>query len=422
MPWLKLQAGDVVNIFYRDEPYATNIGLKGIGTADKPIIINGVTDESCRRPTITGRNATDAEDMVNFHDEWSRGLGTILIWWGTGNYGNKPKFITIQNLAITGAPTESSAIYAVSVDDFVVQNCEIYDNEGWGVFTNTKNETDIDTTYRVTIRNNKFHGNGVEGSYLYHNLYIQSYGALYEGNYIGQLRPYSYGSSLKDRSSGTVIRYNYIEASARAIDLVETEEGFSTIGSDPLYNDAWVYGNMIVNDDQSPGGASGSLVHWGYDNNPDNARTGTLHFYQNTIASKYSADSWYQIFDQSSSTIGMSASNVIEASNNILWHTGSAQMMLGGTYGDVRLVGTNWLSTGYGSGDPWNENEVQVTVEGEVLTGTTPGLDENFVPSDGSPVIGAADGTLPTDVSYQFVDPVGFAERASANDLGAYEH
>ena len=165
VPWLKLQAGDVVNVYYRTDPYRTNIALKAQGTAPNPVIINGVTDTNCNRPVISGENATNALDQSSgYHDSYSLGLGTVLIWWGIGNYGAKPKFITIQNLEIVSSPLDSAGIYAVTVEDLLVQNCSIHDNEGWGVFTNVKNESAIETTYRVTIRGNRIYNNGVAGT------------------------------------------------------------------------------------------------------------------------------------------------------------------------------------------------------------------------------------------------------------------
>ena len=44
VPWGALQAGDVVNIYYRSTPYRWKIGLRGQGTQSAPIVINGVRD------------------------------------------------------------------------------------------------------------------------------------------------------------------------------------------------------------------------------------------------------------------------------------------------------------------------------------------------------------------------------------------
>jgi hypothetical protein len=268
----------------------------------------------------------------------------------------------------------------------------------------------------VTIRGNRLSDNGTAGSYLFHDLYIQSYGVLYEGNYLGPLRAKAEGSALTDRSSGTVIRYNHIVASARALDLVETEEGFTTVGKDPRYHDAWVYGNLIINEH-----ASTNLVHWGFDNTIEHRRSGTLHFYNNTVLSN-SPDWWISVFDQEG--FDVFANNTIEMQNNIISSTGSAMLALARQHGRVNLIGTNWISSGWHPGDPdAKRNGVAVTKKGTVLTGNDPMIDRRtFRPLPGSPAIGAAKGTTPTPVTYEFLSPLGVKPRSSALDLGAYEH
>ena len=56
--------------------------------------------------------------------------------------------------------------------------------------------------------------------------------ALVENNYVGKVRDGALGSSLKDRSASTLIRNNYIDCSARCIDLVEPQEHW------PMVNEA----------------------------------------------------------------------------------------------------------------------------------------------------------------------------------------
>lgn len=422
VPWLSLQAGDVVNIYYRSTPYRTKFAIKAQGTAAAPVVINGVTDSNCNQPVVSGTSAVYATDRTSsgYDNQYSLDDSVIYIWWGNGGWAKKPKFITIQNLKLTGG---STGIYAVTVEDLLVQNCEITDVNGWGVFVNTKNDdpNGEETSYRTTIRGNRIYNNGVAGSYLYHNLYIQSYRATYEGNYIGQLRPGAQGSSIKDRSSGTVIRYNTIVAAARAIDLVESEGGRGTVDVDPLYNDAQVYGNLIINDDTLPGGASGALIHWGYDNNPAEARKGTLYFFNNTVVSNVQGG-WIALFDQQSSNSSVNPGNTVEVQNSIIWQSGSAALKLGKNVGKVNFTGRNWISTGWGNGDPYNGSTISVSGQGTLIQGTNPVLDSARRPTSSSPVVGQAAGTSKAPVVYEFVSPAGVATRATANDLGAFEH
>jgi hypothetical protein len=60
VPWGALVAGDVVNIFYRETPYRWKIGLRGQGTAQNPIVINGVTDSVGHRPQFDFNGARTA--------------------------------------------------------------------------------------------------------------------------------------------------------------------------------------------------------------------------------------------------------------------------------------------------------------------------------------------------------------------------
>ena len=118
----------------------------------------------------------------------------------------------------------------------------------------------------------------------------------------------------------------------------------------------------------------------------------------------------------------MSANNTVEMQNNIVSQTGSAKLALTRDYGTVNLIGTNWISTGWGKGDP-SGNTVTLNMTGTVLTGTNPMLDAtSHRPVTGSPAIGAAAGTPPKPVVYEFHDPLGVADRATALDLGAFEH
>ncbi|HTP39508.1 MAG TPA: right-handed parallel beta-helix repeat-containing protein [Steroidobacteraceae bacterium] len=441
VPWLSLQAGDVVNVYYQSTPYHTYIALMAQGTASNPVIINGVTSNdgngNCSRPEISGTNAVYSADRstVTYDNAYTRTDDVFEIWYGQGHYGQKPSHITIQNLKITNAASGSYAggtgINAITADDLTVQNCEITNNNGWGIFTNTKNDSPAgqETSYRTVVRGNQIYNNGVNGSYLYHNLYIQGYRPVIEGNYIGALQSGAQGSSLKDRSSGTIIRYNTIVAAARAIDLVETEGGHGTVDADPLYRDAWVYGNIIINDDTT-GQGSGDLIHWGYDNcfywpcNPPGtfveARTGTLHFYANTIVANMHGDRW-AVFDQQSNGSSIDPHNIVELQNNILWNMGTAQMSMARDIGDVRFLATNWISSGWVAGD--TGNTVSISGTANLIEGTDPMLDPTtYRPLAGSPVIGQASSNTPTAVLYEYDSTSSVVARATALDLGAREH
>lgn len=447
VPWLSLGPGDVVNIYPREAPYATKFALRARGSADEPVIVNGVTDAKCQRPTITGAGAVTAADAVaeRYFDtpggEVVERLGTIVIFRGADDaYGHKPAHLRIQNLKITGASSSqrfvarnnkvltyskgAAGIYAVVADHLTVENCEITRNDN-GVFVNTKNEGVAETSAFVTLRFNHLYNNGVPGSYYEHNVYLQGLRPLVEGNYIGQLVPGAQGSSLKDRGSGSVVRYNHIVAAARALDLVEAEGGIATMTSDPLYPHAWVYGNLIVDDWDNPGVSSSALIHWGGDNTPRNFRTGTLYFYQNTVLSRLAKNQFWHltVFDLPGTQ------QRVEAWSNLFAHYRNAEYRLGNA-GRIMLAGTNLLPRGWSAGGAEVQRGVRVLESADVKLNVDASL------GDDSPALDRAGGAdeprFPAGVDAAALKPT-FTYRhvgrivprqtlGAAPDLGALEY
>lgn len=441
VPWLSLRAGDVVNVFHRATPYRTKLGLRAQGTADAPVVINGVTDDACNRPEINGRDALTASDAVSekfFNKQHSENLGVIFIYQASNDpWGYKPAHITIQNLKIAGAHKSNTytaqdgtratynlgaaGVYAVRVEGLRLENNEITGN-GNGVFVNSRDNDDY--SEHITIRRNRIYDNGNVGSYTEHNLYVQAKRPLYEGNFIGQLIPGARGSSLKDRSSATVVRYNHIVAAARAIDLVEIEGGVAPILNDPLYGEAWIYGNLIVSDHANPARSSTLLIHWGGDNDPRYFRAGTLHFFHNTVVTQATqAQAYYLcIFDMPG------AAQAVHASSNIFVHHGSSRLNLGYKSGAIVLRDTNWIATGWGKA--WSPDVTFDQRNGKVLEGVDPGIDTSYAPAVGSPVSNRgfssiaepSNGTQP--LTHQYAPTASLAARRTkdkALDLGAFE-
>ncbi|MEY2873272.1 MAG: hypothetical protein RLZZ373_643 [Pseudomonadota bacterium] len=436
VPWLSLRAGDVVNIHHRAEPYRTKFALRAQGTADAPVVIHGVTDAKCNRPVISGQNAVTARDAVAmgyFNKQYTEPYGLIFIYKSREQaWGSRPKHIRIENLKLTGAHKDSrytaqdgsigqylggaAAVYAVVVEDLTIENCEITRN-GNGVFVNSKSEDEA--SRNVFIRHNRIWENGNTGSWFEHNLYVQTARALYEGNSIGQLIPGAKGSSMKDRSSATVVRFNHIVAAARAIDLVEIEGGVRQILKDPLYPDAWVYGNLIVNDFKNPGLPSVKLIHWGGDNDERYFRQGTLHFYNNTVLhSSTQAQAWYMaLFDMPT------AQQKVDAQSNLFVNQGTTQMRVGHEGGTIEFNGNNWISRDWAEAAP--TSVVKVAVKGKLLTQPAAGLGPDGRPRAGAAGTDLADNAadLPP-VGYQFAEPAGIVRRVQsgrAMDLGAFE-
>jgi hypothetical protein len=422
-PWLSLVAGDVVNIY--PGTYATKVALRAQGTASQPVIINGVTDANCNRPVVTGVNAVTTADAITsgFYGSSGgkliQGNGLFILFRGAKDpYGYKPMFLAIQNLTIEGASasntytsaagvathwgTEAAGIYDVESSVFTIQNCVITGN-GDGVFVNSQgnasNGSAPTASYYTTLRGNMIYNNGVAGSYLEHNVYVQGVRSLYEGNYIGQLIPNALGGSLKDRSSGPVVRYNTIVAAARAIDLVDAEDGGNATTGDPVYNYGWIYGNLIINGTNG----SGDLIHWGGDSTEYNLyHQGPLSVYFNTIVNTIPT----AIFDMSMSTQSVNSySNIISSTRSLSLCTASSPD--GKQVGAVNLYSKNWIQSGFvGNGASQYKPTPQCTYsqDGTLIAGS-PELSTSDGLLAGSPASGAG-STFPVSAP---VAPVSVA-------------
>src|SRR5262249_49403370 len=131
----------------------------------------------------------------------------------------------------------------------------------------------------ILVEGNDIHGNGNAGSDRQHNVYTEAASIVFQYNHLGALRPGALGSGIKDRSAGTVIRYNWIAGGARLLDLVDPEDSPHLMVKQPNFHQTYVYGNIFVDRQQS-----GTLIHYGGDSGvTSDYRKGTLHFYNNTV-------------------------------------------------------------------------------------------------------------------------------------------
>ncbi|KAG2379416.1 hypothetical protein C9374_007555 [Naegleria lovaniensis] len=424
VPWLSLQAGDVVNIFYRSTPYKTYVGLRSVGNSTHPITINGVTDSSCRRPVISGDGALPADDAkaARFGDYPGgtlAGSGIFMFYRkSSDDYEHSAAFFAFKNLELRDAVYGKSyvtydgttrtydyftaAIYAVRIKYLLVDNCYIHSN-GIGLFTNTRGQSENDYSAYTFVRGSKLDRNGYFNSETEHNLYTQGRRVLVEGCYIGQARD---GSSLKDRSSGTVIRYNFVQASARALDLVDSEEEtYTPVKSDPLYDYAWVYGNVILNDENSAYGYAGRPIHWGFDKIVSNSRKGSLFFYGNSFLFRTKDGYYTTVFQMGQDGEIPSTSNfTILCWDNVFTNQPSFQkqtyLRLLADSGRLTLHGINYIHSVFDHSRRENAAGIVSTSSeqgaGTLWTGPSTVLDAmTFKPNAGSVLIGAGNSFKP---------------------------
>ena len=365
VPWLDLQAGDKVNIHYQATPYRTKIGLHGRGTKQDPIVIRGIKGPNGELPTISGKDATTPANLNGFFSEkWDENLAVFLIKRARSDsyFDYKPGHITIENLKIVGAfngntftdsngnirnySNGAGGIWAVLVEDLIVRNCEITGN-GNGLFILSKSDEN-NISRNILVEKNRIYDNGVPDSDRQHNIYTQAATITFQYNEIGQLRNGAKGSSLKDRSSNTTIRFNKIESSARALDLVDPEDGGNVIAFEPGFHETYVYGNLILNDHSNKQKyASGNMIHYGGDSGlTDLYRKGKLHFYNNTVVIKANKnDIWrVRLFDLATNE------ETVVLQNNILYRQGDTNFLLMNNHGIAEVEATNWISQGWQEG------------------------------------------------------------------------
>jgi len=419
VPWESLSAGDTVLIYYNATPYKEKFVIGASGTESNPIVIRGVPSASGQLPIIEGIDATTRQQL-NF---WSEQRGIIKIG-GTSVPADNASWIVIENLEIRSARTgysftdeagvltnyvnNSAGIFIEKGDHITIRNCNVHDC-GNGIFSAHESSN-------IVIEHCDIYDNGIEGSIYEHNTYTESLGIIYQFNRFGPLRSGCPGNNLKDRSAGTVIRYNWIESGNRQLDLVESE--FSDFNSIASYRQTFVYNNVLIEPD---GAGNSQICHYGGDNGTTSQyRKGTLFFYFNTVVSSRSGNTTLLRLSTNDETA--------DVRNNVIYVTAS-----GSSLGIVDQTGTanlynNWLKTGWVESHSGTSADVN-SISGNI-GGTSPGFtnltSQDYSPAAGSALINAAGGLNSVTTAnhrpvFSFASPApSFVSRTQLNDIGAY--
>ncbi len=453
VPWEDLAAGDTVRIHWRDEPYREKFFLRGQGTKDQPIVVCGVAGPSGDLPIIDGEDAVARAGMRYPFSGGGEPRGLIHITLGDGDeWGYKPEYIVIQGLHIRNAFHEysftssggKSVKYADNASGLFIERGEnitvrgvIIEGNGNGFFVASGDSEEVQSR-DILLEHSQLYGNGTVSvaNDRHHNIYTEAIGMVFQFNDIGPLREGSLGAALKDRSAGTVVRYNRIEGGSRTLDLVDAQDSSPIASKVPEYRTTLVYGNVLIN---GPVGPS-NMIHYGGDSGlPEIYRKGTLYFYNNTVI--VSADQegenarWRTtLFDADT------ADETIDARNNVIVvrsatpganATELAWMRHEGTL----ELGVNWASPAMFE---WREDD-KVPKDGGIS-----GLDKIISNDDNNPGFAneaAGDFALVTSsgaagkaealhevpvgmkatVDFEYVHPASGRERSSgAADMGAY--
>jgi parallel beta-helix repeat protein len=449
VPWESLGPGDSVRIAYRPEPYHEKIVIAASGSAEAPIVVCGVAGPNGERPMLVGAGATlRAENPLEVPARAARGLVILTIAEGQ-EWGEKPRYVVIAGLDVSGAHSSQSyqapdgtttphndnaaGIWVERGEHITIRDNIVHGN-GNGLFVSSGGEEES-TSRDILVEGNHIYGNGNVDRYLEHNIYTEAEGIVFQYNRIDDLVEGAGGCALKDRSAGTVIRYNHIEGGARTLDLVETEWPF--LAASPAYRDTYVYGNALVS---RPGHAH-TIVHYGGDSGVEDLyRKGTLHFFSNTVVHVADQEGPENVARWRSEVLQLASNGeTAEVYDNILFATAATP---GATPSDLAMnrdigttrVGRNLVSPGFRE---WGYPErADGTVEGWENLVEIPGNDPGFVDSAagdfhlvaGSPAIdaaGPADAAPGYPVDRQYLPDLAGQERTTAGaapDMGAFEY
>ena len=218
-------------------------------------------------------------------------------------------------------------IYLEKGDHITIRNCQLRDS-GNGILCENKSSD-------IVVEGCYIYDNGIKDSIYQHNSYTESNGIIFQFNRFGPLRKGCLGNNLKDRSAGTVIRYNWIEGGNRQLDLVDAE--YKHILGNPAYRATFVYGNLLI---KSERGKSSQICHYGGDSGkPARYRKGRLYFYNNTVVSIRS--------DNTTLLRLSSKEESCDLRNNIIYATAPGKKLAISNGVGTILMRHNWVKAGW---------------------------------------------------------------------------
>ncbi len=412
-PWENLSADTLVRIHYREEPYRDKWVLVAAGTQDDPVVVTGVPDGD-RLPVISGDGATTRTEL----DYWNE-VRSVLKVGGSSSPSGVPSWLYIEQLDIRSAhpsysftddsgatqtySTNAASVHVEEGDHITIRDCTLQDS-GNGLFAGS-GATDL------RVIGNQLYGNGIEDSIYEHNSYTEALGIVFEGNHYGPLREGARGNNLKDRSAGTVIRYNWIQSGNRQLDLVDSDH--SELIDHPSYRTTQVYGNVLVEPEDA---GNSQIVHYGGDSGDESRyRKGELLFFHNTVLSTRSGNTTL-LRTSSTGEHAWIANNAVIA-DSLALHSGS---------GDLDIRG-NWLPVGCANSFD-GDHQGSETTHGNTV-GTDPGLSDadslDLLPDASSALLDAALELPPGAEPLRFQAPQPLVLEARPDDgtpdIGALE-
>jgi len=414
--WENLAAGDTVKIYYKSTPYYEKFGVWAQGTSTSPVTIQGVAGSGGELPVIDGIDATTRLAL----DYWGEERSIIKIGGCSVPSGDPtPSYLVFENLDVKSARPpysftcdagtekdyvdKAASFYIEKGNNITIRNCILRDC-GNGFMTSNASED-------ILLEGCHLYDNGITDSIYQHSIYTESHGIIFQWNHLDALRSGCTGNNLKDRSSGTVIRYNWIEDGNRQLDLVDSE--FLAIREETDYGKDYVYGNVLY---ETGDVGNRQMVHYGGDSGTTSwYRPGPLRFYNNTCISKRTVSTY--LFRRSDD-------ETIDCYNTIAYVTaaGNTFYVVESDGNGTVTVSYNWFKTGYNLGE--------ATDGGNNVTGSDPGFvnfsSEDFHLTSNSDCVDAGRSLMSGDpaVTYQYVKHHDKETRPtdSTMDIGAFEY
>ncbi|GBF92252.1 hypothetical protein Rsub_05335 [Raphidocelis subcapitata] len=455
VPWEALGPGDTVRIHWQATPYLGKLLLMAEGTAERPVRLCGVPGPKGERPIINGAGATSRAALgphyasSDYDRKYHEGRSVVVIKSSAqADWTSCPSHIRIDGLEIRNAhPSRSFTDTAGVKRRYEAFGACVWVDRGHNVtlafnrirgcsqavFSKSTDDGDFAVTRDLTLQANEFIGNGVAGADTMHTTYLQSVGLLLEFNHYYPLSAGAAGNAIKDRSVGTVIRYNRIEGGAHSIDLVEAEDYPQTALADPRYRRAYVYGNQIV----KPGG-TGSAVHYGGDHYTAQRndtwgepifRRGTLYFFHNTLRLTGGEGVVFQLSTTKEQAQVWNNVVIFDAGTQWMRWRASSEVGPPWTPGGVVRLGRNWVNAGWVDSDEWHHVPGQLLGTELLVTGDAPPVNlTTWAPLPGGAAVDAGQAAPPGvslhPVRWQ-LDRLARAQprkvKGAAADLGAVE-
>ena len=440
VPWAKLRPGDAVRVHWRAQPYREKVLLSQSGSAKHPLRLCGVPGPGGERPVLDGENATTDASFEFVHPEQERrGLINVSLRRNGQDWGDKPRWIVIEGLELKNAhPTLSfmnargetktyyenaACVFVERGEHITMRNNEVHGCAN-GLFVASGGSEEV-LSRDILIEGNDIHGNGtVVKNDRHHSIYTEAVGIVFQHNRFGPLREGSLGNQLKDRSVGTIVRYNWFEGGSRAMDLVEPEEMYPMVEKLPSRHRTYVYGNVVILGAR----ASSRPIHYGGDNGAEETyRKGTLYFYDNTFMITTTEKQSYYTALLTLETDGETA----EVRNNIVYNAGTTHLSWLFEHGTAKL-GVNWASRAIGKTVDRGGEKLSAKVEmlpgGKTIAGDSPGFVNapagDLCLAKTSPARGVGEdlgAAVPAEMrpSLQYKKHLATAPRPARADLGA---